>query len=251
MFDDRCFHTGDIEGEGLEIIEQQQAEEAGKEQAVDGEEKPVSDIDKNVETETTTGSESENGMYNGMEKAELNRMGIKTAFAIAFHNFPEGLATFVSYTSDPWAGVSLAIASKFFFGLSRFYLHVRFTNTHHLCSSLFNIQTVAFHNIPEGLCVALPIYYSSGSRWKGFGYAALSALSEPLGAFFGWIVLAAAMTETAYAVLFATVGGMMVMISITELLPTAYKYDPSGKIVAYSFLFGMMFMSISLVLLQF
>lgn len=110
---------------------------------------------------------------------------------------------------------------------------------------------VAFHNIPEVLCVALPIYYATGSRWKGFGLAALSSLAEFLGGFFGWLVLANSMTDTAYAVLFGIVGGMMVTISVTDLLPTASFYDPKNDVLPYAFVGGMAFMSISLVLLQF
>jgi zinc transporter, ZIP family len=120
-----------------------------------------------------------------------------------------------------------------------------------LISLLLLLLTVAFHNIPEGLCVALPIYYSTGSRWKGFAMAALSGFSEFLGGFFGWLVLANTMTDTAFAVLFGIVSGMMVMISVGDLLPAAHIYDPKNDVMSYSFLGGMAFMSISLIILQF
>ena len=121
----------------------------------------------------------------------------------------------------------------------------------HTNNNNISTPTVAFHNIPEGLCVALPIFYSTGSRWKGFAMASLSAFAEFLGGFFGWLVLENTMTETAFAVLFGIVGGMMVTISVTDLLPTAHFYDPDNTVMTYAFIGGMAFMSISLILLQF
>jgi len=152
--------------------------------------------------------------------APLMRMGVKTAIAIGIHNFPEGLATFVATLVDPSVGVTLAIA-------------------------------IAIHNIPEGLCVALPIYYSTGSRHKGFLWALFSGLSEPVGAFMGWLIIKATgddMNQLVYGVLFGTVGGMMIMIVLMELIPTAFKYDPDDKVVTNSLVAGMFVMSMSLCL---
>jgi ZIP family zinc transporter len=154
------------------------------------------------------------------ENDKLLRMGINTAVAIGLHNFPEGLATFVAALSDPGVGGVLAIA-------------------------------IALHNIPEGLCVAMPIYYATGNRWKAFGWAALSGASELLGAFLGWAILANSFSDTMYAVLFGLVAGMMVIISVRELLPTAHRYDPDDTVVTYSFIVGMAIMAFSLVLMTF
>ena len=151
------------------------------------------------------------------ERQLLLRMSMNTAVAIGLHNFPEGLATFVAALNDPSVGVVLAIA-------------------------------IAIHNIPEGLCVALPVYYATGSRRKAFGWAILSGLSEPLAAVFGYIILANAVTSTTYGILFGIVAGMMVMISTRELLPTAHRYDPTDRVVTYSFIFGMAALALSLVL---
>ena len=151
------------------------------------------------------------------QKMKLVNMGLSTALAIALHNFPEGLATFVAALSDPSEGAVLAIA-------------------------------IGIHNVPEGLCVALPIYYATGNRWKGFLWGCLSGLSEPVAALLGWAVLANAMSQTAYASLFGLVSGMMVMISFKELLPTAHRYDPEDTVVTYSVVVGMAIMAISLVL---
>ena len=151
------------------------------------------------------------------QKKKLVNMGFNTALAIALHNFPEGLATFVAALTDPSVGVVLAVA-------------------------------IAIHNIPEGLCVALPIYYATGNRWKSFLWGCLSGLSEPIAALLGWAVLANAVSQAVYASLFGIVSGMMVMISLKELLPTAHRYDPEDAVVTYSVVAGMAIIAISLVL---
>lgn len=158
-----------------------------------------------------------NHHHDDNDRKLLLRMSMNTAIAIGLHNFPEGLATFVATLHDPQVGVILAIA-------------------------------IAIHNIPEGLCVALPVYYATGSRSKAFGWAILSGLSEPLAAIFGYIILANAVTGTIYGILFGIVAGMMVMISTRELLPTAHRYDPTDRVVTYSFIFGMGILALSLVL---
>lgn len=151
------------------------------------------------------------------DKKRLIKMGLNTALAIGLHNFPEGLATFVATLNDPAVGAVLAVA-------------------------------IAIHNIPEGLCVALPIYYATGSRMKAFLWALLSGASEIIAALLGWAVLATAVSDETYAALFGLVSGMMVIISVRELLPTAHHYDPEDTVVTYSFIAGMMLMAISLVL---
>jgi zinc transporter ZupT len=149
---------------------------------------------------------------------KLMHISLKTAFAIALHNFPEGLATFVAALGDPRMGVVLAIG-------------------------------VAIHNIPEGLVVALPMYYATGNRTKAFLCGALSGCTEIFAALLGWAVLANAFSATIYGVVFGIVSGMMVIISIRELLPTAHQYDPQDKYVTLSFVGGMMVMALSLALL--
>jgi len=150
----------------------------------------------------------------------LIQMGASTALAIAIHNFPEGLATFVAALDDPKVGAVLAIA-------------------------------LGIHNIPEGLCVALPVYYATGNRMKGFLWGLLSGLTEPIGALIGWLVLAKVMKDEVYAILFGLVAGMMTYISFRELIPTAFRYDPNDTLVTYSVILGMLVMAISLILFQF
>lgn len=154
-----------------------------------------------------------------IEQKKLVKMGLSTAVAIALHNFPEGLATFVAALDDPSVGAVLAIA-------------------------------IGIHNIPEGLCVALPIYYATGNRWKAFMWGCLSGLSEPVAALLGWLVLAKAMGENVYAILFGLVSGMMVIISLKELIPTAHRYDPEDTVVTYSVIGGMVIIALSLALFK-
>ena len=98
--------------------------------------------------------------------------------------------------------------------------------------------------------MALPIYYATGNRLKAFLWALLSGASEVLAAFLGWLVLANVFSDNAYAILFGLVAGMMVIISIKELLPTAHRYDREDSVVTYSFIGGMTLMALSLVLFQ-
>ena len=110
---------------------------------------------------------------------------------------------------------------------------------------------IALHNIPEGLAVAVPVFYSSGSRAKGILWGVLSGLSEPLGGLFGHLVLKGTdMNPLAYGTLFALVGGMMTYISFAELLPNALYHDPSGHSATASCLLGMAVMAASLLLFE-
>ena len=171
------------------------------------------DATEQQKEDTQQSSSSENHSEND----KLVRMGVNTALAIALHNFPEGLATFVATLADPSVGAVLAIA-------------------------------IGIHNIPEGLCVALPIYYATGNRIKAFLWALVSGVSEPVAALLGWAILAGSFSDSLYAVMFGLVGGMMVIISTRELIPTAHRYDPRDTVVTYSFIVGMGIMAASLVL---
>jgi len=150
------------------------------------------------------------------ESSQLLRMGMFSALAIAIHNFPEGLATFIAALEDPTMGISIAVA-------------------------------IAIHNIPEGIAVSVPIYYATGSRRKAFKYSFLSGLSEPVGAIIGYFLLANFLSESMFGIVFAVVAGIMVYISLDELLPAAEKYG-EHHIAIYGLISGMMVMAASLVL---
>jgi len=180
---------------------------------------PVKIEAKESTNEENVDEENVKAIDEAEEAQRLHKMGLNTAIAIGLHNFPEGLATFVAALDDPKVGAVLAVA-------------------------------IAIHNIPEGLCVALPIYYASGNRMKGFFWALLSGASEFIAALLGWAILANVFSETTYAILFGVVAGMMIMISMKELLPTAHVYDNGDTVVSYSFIVGMVVMALSLCLFQ-
>lgn len=150
------------------------------------------------------------------KKQELMRMGMFSALAIAIHNFPEGLATFTGALQDPYLGISIAVA-------------------------------IAIHNIPEGIAVSVPLYYATGSKRKAFKWSFLSGLSEPVGAAIGYLILMPFMSDMIYGILFASVAGIMVFISLDELLPTAEKYG-EHHIAIYGLIGGMVVMALSLLL---
>lgn len=151
------------------------------------------------------------------EFTKLKKMGVFTALAIAIHNFPEGIATFMSALEDPQLGFAIAIA-------------------------------VAIHNIPEGIAVAVPLYYATGDRKRAFNLSFLSGLSEPLGAIVAYLILMPFLTDTMFGVIFAGVAGIMVFISLDELLPAAREYDETHTSI-YGVVLGMAVMAVSLLLL--
>ncbi|MEL0291414.1 MAG: zinc transporter ZupT [Aquiluna sp.] len=148
----------------------------------------------------------------------LLRMGVFVALAIAIHNFPEGLATFLLVLDDPQIGIALAIA-------------------------------VAMHNIPEGIAVSVPVYYATKSRLKAFRLSFLSGLAEPAGAVIGYLILAQFLNHFVLGIIFAMVAGVMVFLAIDTLLPTA-RNSARGHLTVYGVIAGMAVMAASLVLLR-
>jgi len=151
------------------------------------------------------------------EGSQLLKMGYMTALAITLHNIPEGLVAFIGTLEDPAVGGALAVA-------------------------------IGIHNIPEGICIAVPIFYSTGSKWKGFMWATLAGFAEPVGAALAWAVFAKSNSATANGALFGLVAGIMVAISFREMLPNALNFDPENKVTAHCVFLGMGIMAASLVL---
>ena len=155
------------------------------------------------------------------EKA-LHRLGLLSALAIALHNFPEGIATFIGAMNDPQMGTGITFA-------------------------------IAIHNIPEGIAVAIPIYYATKSKGKALLYATLSGMSEVIGALLCLAVTAAFGIELtgggpAFPLILAAVAGIMIYISLDELLPTAEKYGKHHIAIA-GVITGMAIMGFSLLIL--
>lgn len=147
---------------------------------------------------------------------KLMRMGLFTALAIAIHNFPEGLATFTAALTDPSLGIAIAVA-------------------------------IAIHNIPEGIAVSVPIAYATGNKKKAFLLSFSSGLAEPVGALVGYLILMPFLSPVVFGVLFASVAGIMVFISLDELLPSAREFG-EHHLSIYGLIAGMVVMALSLLL---
>lgn len=153
-----------------------------------------------------------------INNSTLHRTGLFSALAISIHNFPEGMATFISALSDPALGITIAVA-------------------------------IAIHNIPEGISVAIPVYYATGNKLKSIKYAFLSGIAEPFGALVGGLILLPFLNDAVMGVVFSAIAGIMVYISLDELLPTAEKYG-EHHIAIYGVISGMVVMALSLLLLK-
>ncbi|HOO68897.1 MAG: zinc transporter ZupT [Bacteroidales bacterium] len=152
-----------------------------------------------------------------MEKnVRLKRMGIMIALSIAIHNFPEGVAAFMSGMNSLDVGIPIALA-------------------------------IAIHNIPEGIAVSVPIYHSTGSRRKAFWYSFLSGLAEPVGALVAFLILLPFWNPMLEGVVLASVSGIMVYISIDELLPGAERFG-RHHLSILGFIAGMAVMAVSLLI---
>ncbi len=156
----------------------------------------------------------------GGKNPGLMRMGLFTALVIGIHNFPEGIATFISGLSDLRLGIPIAVA-------------------------------IAIHNIPEGIAVSVPIYFATGSRKKAFWYSFSSGLAEPVGAIIAYFFLAPLLNQhpALIGIIFASVAGIMVFISIDELLPAAEEYG-EHHLAIYGLIAGMALMAVSLLIFE-
>lgn len=178
-------------------------------------------IDKFIPTSTNPHEVKKVEDMENPEKAikdpALMKMGLFTALALAIHNFPEGIATFISALQDPSVGLAIAVA-------------------------------VAIHNIPEGIAVSVPIYYATGNRKKAFKLSFLSGLAEPVGAIVAFLILMPFLSDMLFGIIFAMVAGIMVFISLDELLPAAKRYD-EAHLSIYGVISGMAIMAVSLILM--
>lgn len=147
--------------------------------------------------------------------SNLYKVGILSMIAIILHNIPEGIVTFIVSNKDIMLGISICIA-------------------------------IALHNIPEGISIAIPLYYSTGSKLRAFLYTLVSALSELLGAIITYLFLGRYINEFELGILFSFIAGIMIQISYSRLLPTSKNYD--NKFSRLFFIIGFIFMLFSLFL---
>ena len=151
-------------------------------------------------------------------KRRIYRTGVLIAISLAIHNFPEGIATFIAALDDPTLGITIAVA-------------------------------IAIHNIPEGIAVSMPIFFATGDRKKAFIYSFLSGVVEPLGAILVYFILMPFITPALMGFLLAGVAGVMVFISLDQLLPAAEEYG-EHHLSIYGVVLGMSIMALSLILMM-
>lgn len=142
----------------------------------------------------------------------LYQIGILSMLAIILHNIPEGIITYLTTTMEYKAGIFLALS-------------------------------IACHNIPEGICIAIPIYYSTNSKWKAFKMVLLSALSEPLGALIAFLFLQDKLSDMMIGIFLALVAGIMISLALLEILPEANKYSLKHTIIYFFIGLFIMFLS--------
>jgi len=148
---------------------------------------------------------------------DIKRTGVFVALGVAIHNFPEGMATFAGALESTKIGVAIALA-------------------------------IAIHNIPEGFAISAPIFAATGSRAKAFFYSFLSGVSEPVGAVIAALVLYPVLSPAVLAYMMAFVAGLMVFISLDELVPASRVYG-FDHIAILMVILGMAVMGGSLLLL--
>jgi len=155
------------------------------------------------------------------DKKELKRTGVMAAIAIAIHNLPEGIVVFMAALHDPALGIAIALA-------------------------------IVLHNIPEGIATAAPIYYSTGSKTKAFLFAFGTGYVQLIGALIAWFLMQNIFydMEAVFGIAFAVVAGIMVYVSIHQLLPAAQKFGKHHMVMKWLFA-GMAVMAASLVVLEF
>ena len=150
--------------------------------------------------------------------SSLYRVGIISMIALIIHNIPEGIATYITTNNDLKLGISLALA-------------------------------IALHNIPEGITISIPIYYSTRSKKKAFIYTFISGISEFFGAILASLFFSNLNSNLFLGSLYSLIAGIMLYISIHELLPESLKYK-KYKLTLISFLLGIITIFISIKLIK-
>ena len=161
-----------------------------------------------------TGNLQESG--HGAGSAGALRSALVTTAAIVLHNLPEGILTLFTSYASPALGITLTLA-------------------------------IALHNIPEGVAISVPVYYATGSRVRAVLYALFSGLAEPAGALLAFCLLRGFFSPLFLNGLIATVAGIMIYVSISELIPEGFSYGRRGHAVA-GLAVGVLTMSIGICL---
>jgi ZIP family zinc transporter len=141
----------------------------------------------------------------------LYKTGIVTMIAVAIHNLPEGIIIFMTSANNLSLGITIAIG-------------------------------IAIHNIPEGIAIATPIYHSTRNRLKAFYLSLSSGLMEMCGGILCYLILSPFINNVTIGFMLSVVAGIMVYISLYNLIPEAKKY---GNKYIYGLIFGVLIMWIT------
>lgn len=171
-----------------------------------------------ADSERQESSIEAHGLHGGKpDAAQVQRTGLMLAVVLAAHNAPEGFVTLITALQDPVMALPVAFA-------------------------------IAIHNIPEGIAVAVPVYHSTGNRWRAWLYATLSGLAEPAGALVLFAIVGPFLDPTVFGMVNAVIAGIMVFISLHELIPLALATGRKVIVSLWVFI-GMMVMAVSLIAL--
>ncbi len=141
----------------------------------------------------------------------LFKLGILNMLVLICHNYPEGIITFFSSYTDITIGIKLSIG-------------------------------IIFHNIAEGMCIAVPIYHATKSKSKALLYSLLAGLAEPIGALSTYLFFKNYITLDILDRIMIITGGMMITLSINEIFPRIYK---DRKNLVKGIIFGIIWVIIS------
>ena len=150
--------------------------------------------------------------FEKVKDSKLYKIGIFSMLAIILHNIPEGIATFLTTNANAKLGITLAIA-------------------------------IALHNIPEGISISVPLYFGTGSKTKAILYTFISGISEFFGSILAYLFLKNIASDIFINLLYALIAGIMISLSIEELIPNANKYSKKAVVIKY-ILIGIIFMGI-------
>lgn len=149
--------------------------------------------------------------------SNLYKIGITSMLAIIAHNIPEGIATILASSENIKIGLKLTIA-------------------------------IALHNIPEGIAISIPIYYATKNKKKAFIYTLISGLSEVVGGILALIFLKNIVNDLIMGFLYSIIAGIMINISIIELIKEAIKNEKINKNILF-YLIGSIIMLLSIILI--
>ncbi len=147
----------------------------------------------------------------------LLQTGIISAIAVGIHNVPEGFAIFASGLESMKIGIATAVA-------------------------------LGIHNLAIGMAISIPIYLATKNKKKAIAFTSVSALLSPIGAILGYVLFGKFINDTLFGIILSAVAGIMIYISLDEVLPTAEKYGEHHHVI-YGIIGGMAVIALTILVL--